>query len=68
MGTLLRYPYEVRAEDEYFDEIQDVKVTKDVLDLAKHPASSNEGSHETACYLPHGLQCGRSDAPQPLAA
>jgi DNA end-binding protein Ku len=29
MGTLLRYPYEVRSEDEYFDEIQDVKVTKD---------------------------------------
>jgi Ku protein len=28
MGTLLRYPYEVRAEGEYFDEIQDVKVIK----------------------------------------
>ena len=25
MGTLLRYPYEVRGEEEYFDEIQDVK-------------------------------------------
>jgi DNA end-binding protein Ku len=36
MGTLLRYPYEVRNEDEYFDDIQDVKVTKDMLDLAKH--------------------------------
>jgi DNA end-binding protein Ku len=32
MGTLLRYPYEVRDEKEYFDEIQDVKVTKDMLD------------------------------------
>jgi DNA end-binding protein Ku len=30
MGTLLRYPYEVRGEGEYFDEIQDVKVTKDM--------------------------------------
>jgi len=29
MGTLLRYPYEVRDEKEYFDEVQDVKVTKD---------------------------------------
>ena len=29
MGMLLRYPYEVRSEDEYFEEIQDVKVTKD---------------------------------------
>jgi DNA end-binding protein Ku len=36
MGTLLRYPYEVRGEDEYFDDIQDVKVTKDMLDLAQH--------------------------------
>jgi DNA end-binding protein Ku len=26
MGTLLRYPYEVRDEKEYFDEIQDVNV------------------------------------------
>jgi hypothetical protein len=30
MGTLLRYPYEVRSAEEYFDEIQDVKVTKDI--------------------------------------
>ena len=36
MGTLLRYPYEVRDESEYFDEIKDVKVTKDMMDLAKH--------------------------------
>jgi DNA end-binding protein Ku len=36
MGTLLRYPYEVRSEKEYFDEVQDVKVTKDMLDLARH--------------------------------
>jgi DNA end-binding protein Ku len=36
MGTLLRYPYEVRNEQEYFDDIQDVKITKDMLDLARH--------------------------------
>jgi DNA end-binding protein Ku len=36
MGTLLRYSYEVRGEDEYFDDIQDGKVTKDMLDLARH--------------------------------
>jgi DNA end-binding protein Ku len=33
MGMLLRYPYEVRDQAEYFDEIQDVKITKDMLDL-----------------------------------
>jgi DNA end-binding protein Ku len=46
MGTLLRYPYEVRSEDEYFDEIQDVKVTKDMLDLAKHIVNQKSGHFE----------------------
>ena len=46
MGTLLRYPYEVRSEKEYFDDIQDVKVTKDMLDLAKHIVEKKSGSFE----------------------
>jgi DNA end-binding protein Ku len=46
MGTLLRYPYEVRDEKEYFDEIQDVKVTKDMLDLAKHIVNQKSGHFE----------------------
>jgi DNA end-binding protein Ku len=43
VGTLLRYPYEVRNEEEYFDDIQDVKVTKDMLDLAKHIVNQKSG-------------------------
>ncbi|SCB55757.1 Ku70/Ku80 beta-barrel domain-containing protein, partial [Bradyrhizobium shewense] len=43
VGTLLRYPYEVRSEQEYFDEIQDVKVTKDMLDLATHIVNQKAG-------------------------
>ena len=46
MGTLLRYPYEVRSENEYFDDIQDVKVTKDMLDLARHIVEKKSGSFE----------------------
>jgi DNA end-binding protein Ku len=46
VGTLLRYPYEVRSEEEYFDEIQDVKVTKDMLDLAKHIVNQKAGRFE----------------------
>ncbi|MBR0831347.1 Ku protein [Bradyrhizobium manausense] len=46
VGTLLRYPYEVRNEDEYFDEIQDVKVTKDMLDLARHIVNQKAGRFE----------------------
>jgi DNA end-binding protein Ku len=36
VGMLLRYPYEIRDESEFFGEIQDVKVTKEMLDLARH--------------------------------
>ena len=43
MGTLLRYPYEVRDPQEYFDDIQDVKVTKDMLDLARHIVNQKAG-------------------------
>src|ERR1700681_3181725 len=46
MGTLLRYPYEVRSEDEYFDDIQEVKVTKDMLDLAKHIVEQKSGEFD----------------------
>src|SRR6201998_2457007 len=46
MGTLLRYPYEVRDPAEYFDEIQDVKVTKDMLDLARHIVDQKSGRFE----------------------
>src|SRR4029077_8188737 len=46
VGTLLRYPYEVRSETEYFDEIQDVKITKDMLDLAKHIVNSKTAQFE----------------------
>jgi DNA end-binding protein Ku len=35
MGRLLRYPYEVRDEKEYFDDIRNVRVTNDMLDLAE---------------------------------
>lgn len=43
VGTLLRYPYEVRSEQDYFDDIQDVKVTKDMLDLARHIVNQKAG-------------------------
>jgi DNA end-binding protein Ku len=46
MGTLLRYPYEVRDPQEYFDDIQDVKVTKDMLDLARHIVDQKSGRFE----------------------
>lgn len=53
VGTLLRYSYEVRSEGEYFDEIQDVKVTKDMLDLAKHIVNQKSGSFEPDKFEDH---------------
>src|SRR6201747_2591155 len=46
IGTLLRYPYEVRDPAEYFDEIQDVKVTKDMLDFGRHIVNQKSGTFE----------------------
>jgi DNA end-binding protein Ku len=53
MGTLLRYPYEVRGETEYFDGIQDVKVTKDMLDLAKHIVEQKSAAFEPDNFEDH---------------
>ena len=53
MGTLLRYPYEVRGEKEYFDGIQHVKVTKDMLDLAKHIVEQKSGAFEPQEFEDH---------------
>jgi DNA end-binding protein Ku len=53
MGTLLRYPYEVRSEKEYFDDIQDVKVTKDMLDLARHIVEKKSASFEPEKFEDH---------------
>ena len=43
MGTLLRYPYEVRDPAEYFDDIPPGHVTKDMLDLARHIVATKSG-------------------------
>ena len=36
LGTTLRYPYELRDEDDYFDDIKTPKITKDMVELAGH--------------------------------
>jgi DNA end-binding protein Ku len=53
MGTLLRYPYEVRSEQDYFDDIQDVKITKDMLDLAKHIVEKKSAAFEPTNFEDH---------------
>jgi DNA end-binding protein Ku len=53
MGMLLRYPYEVRDASEYFDDIQDVKITKDMLDLAKHIVEQKSGHFDPERFEDH---------------
>jgi DNA end-binding protein Ku len=53
MGMLLRYPYEVRNSAEYFDDIQDVKITKDMLDLARHIVQQKSGHFDPAKFEDH---------------
>jgi DNA end-binding protein Ku len=36
LGTTLRYPYELRDEDQFFDDIKNPKITKDMIELASH--------------------------------
>src|SRR3979409_319667 len=44
MGTLLRYPYEVRSEDEYFDDIQGGKRHTGSPHSAKHNRTQKVGA------------------------
>jgi DNA end-binding protein Ku len=53
MGTLLRYPYEVRDENEYFDDISDVKLGKDMMDLARHIVETKSGHFEPQKFEDH---------------
>src|SRR5437667_5689200 len=46
LGITLRYPYEVRKEDEYFDDIADEKIPKDMLELASHIVETKAGHFE----------------------
>ncbi len=53
MGTLLRYPYEVRDAGEYFDDIPDVKLTKDMMDLARHIVETKSGHFKPQAFEDH---------------
>ena len=53
MGTLLRFPYEVRDSAEYFDDIPNVKLTKDMMDLARHIVETKSGHFKPAAFEDH---------------
>jgi DNA end-binding protein Ku len=53
LGVTLRYPYEVRDEAEYFDEIPDEKVPKDMLELATHIVGTKTAHFEPEKFQDH---------------
>jgi DNA end-binding protein Ku len=52
-GMTLRYPYEVRNEKEYFDEIPDMKVGKDLLEMAEHIIETKADDFDPAEFVDH---------------
>jgi DNA end-binding protein Ku len=53
IGTTLRYPYEVRNEAEYFDEIAEIKVPAEMLKLAEHILETKSGDFDPAQFKDH---------------
>jgi DNA end-binding protein Ku len=53
LGVTLRYPYEIRKEADYFDDIPDEKVPKDMLDLAVHIVETKSGHFEPEKFEDH---------------
>jgi DNA end-binding protein Ku len=50
LGVTLRYPYEVRSEADYFDDMPDEKIPKDMLDLASHIVKTKAGHFEPSKF------------------
>jgi DNA end-binding protein Ku len=51
MGTTLRYAYELRDSHDYFDQIPDLKVPKDMLELAEHIVASKTADFNPAIFV-----------------
>ncbi len=50
LGLTLRYPYEVRNEVSYFEDIPDLKLPKEMLDLATHIVNTKSGHFDPSQF------------------
>jgi DNA end-binding protein Ku len=72
LGTTLHHKYEMRSADAYFDEIPDLKIDKELLDLASHiidtkkatfnPDIFNDRYQEAVIELIRSKQAGKKPA------
>src|ERR1700704_4728547 len=53
LGVTLRYPHEIWNEADYFSDIPDEKVPKDMLDLAVHIVETKAGHFEPEKFADH---------------
>jgi DNA end-binding protein Ku len=53
LGITLRYPYEVRAQSDYFDDIADEKIPKDMLDIACHIVQTKAAHFDPSKFEDH---------------
>jgi len=50
LGLTLRYPYEVRNEASYFEDIPDLNLPKEMLDLATHIVNTKSGHFDPSQF------------------
>ncbi len=50
LGMTLRYPYEVRDEAPYFEDIPELKLSKEMLDLASHIVNTKSGHFDPSQF------------------
>jgi DNA end-binding protein Ku len=53
LGITLRYPYEIRKEEQYFDDIENEKIPKDMLELASHIVETKSGHFNPQKFEDH---------------
>lgn len=50
LGTTLRYPYEVRAAEGYFEDVQDIKLSDEIRELAAHILETKRADFDPARF------------------
>ena len=53
LGTTLRYPYEVRKAEEYFEDIPDMKIPGEMLKLAEHILDTKAADFDPSTFEDH---------------
>jgi DNA end-binding protein Ku len=53
LGITLRYPYEIRNEEDYFGDLPDEEIDEEMLDLARHIVATKAGHFDPEKFEDH---------------